>query len=57
MFFLFLIIFKVYLFVMKVVEYDFDSNPNWVEVIANAMGGVIDGNRIKGIMISIKGCI
>lgn len=33
---------------MKVVEQDFDSSPDWVGVIANAMGGVVDGNFIRG---------
>ena len=33
---------------MKVVEQDFDSSPDWVGVIASAMGGVVDGNFIRG---------
>jgi AraC-like DNA-binding protein len=32
---------------MKVVNYDFDTNSNWLEVVANAMGGVIEGNTLK----------
>ncbi len=33
---------------MKVVEQDFDNSFDWVGVIANAMGGVVDGNFIRG---------
>ena len=33
---------------MKVIEHDFDSNPNGLEVVANAMGAVVDGNIVKG---------
>ena len=40
---------------MKVIEHDFDSNPNGFEVIANAMGGVIDGSVVRGDNAIYKG--
>jgi AraC-like DNA-binding protein len=40
---------------MKVVEHDFDSNPDSLAVIVGAMGGAIEGNIIKGDNAIYKG--